>query len=149
VARGHGCGRIGGNLLSELAWRDYAQNVIAQFPDYGAHPAKPAFEALAWRDAPQDLAAWQQGRTGYPIVDAGMREAVGQRLDAQPRADDRGQLPYQAPPHRLAAGRALVLGYAGGCRLRAERRQLAVVGRIGADANQLPHHGPADAKPQV
>jgi deoxyribodipyrimidine photo-lyase len=51
-----------------------AQNVIAQFPDYGAHPAKPAFEALAWRDDPQDLAAWQQGRTGYPIVDAGMRE---------------------------------------------------------------------------
>jgi deoxyribodipyrimidine photo-lyase len=74
VARGDGGGRIGGNLLSELAWRDYAQNVIAQFPDYGAHPAKPAFEALAWRDDPQDLAAWQQGRTGYPIVDAGMRE---------------------------------------------------------------------------
>ncbi len=61
-------------FLSELAWRDYAQNVIAEFPDYGARPAKPAFEAMAWRDAPEDLAAWQQGRTGYPIVDAGMRE---------------------------------------------------------------------------
>ena len=63
-----------GVFLSELGWRDYAQNIIAEFPDYGARPAKPAFEHLAWRDDPEALAAWQQGRTGYPIVDAGMRE---------------------------------------------------------------------------
>lgn len=63
-----------GVFLSELGWRDYAQNIIAEFPDYGSRPAKPAFENLPWREDSQDLAAWQQGRTGYPIVDAGMRE---------------------------------------------------------------------------
>ena len=41
------------------------------------HPAKPAFDGFPWRSGAQarsDLAAWQQGRTGYPIVDAGMRQ---------------------------------------------------------------------------
>ncbi|WDF71064.1 cryptochrome/photolyase family protein [Novosphingobium sp. KACC 22771] len=61
-------------FLSELGWRDYAQNIIAEFPDYGAHSAKPDFEGMAWRDAPDELKAWQAGMTGYPIVDAGMRE---------------------------------------------------------------------------
>lgn len=64
-------------FLGELGWRDYAQNVIVQLPDYGARNAKPQFDALPWRtgqDAEADLAAWQQGRTGYPIVDAGMRQ---------------------------------------------------------------------------
>lgn len=61
-------------FLSELGWRDYAQNIIAEFPDYGARSAKPDFDAMAWRDASDDLKAWQTGMTGYPIVDAGMRE---------------------------------------------------------------------------
>ncbi|MEY2942807.1 MAG: hypothetical protein RLY97_821 [Pseudomonadota bacterium] len=64
-------------FLSEIGWRDYAQNVILQLPDYGAKPAKAEFDLLPWRIGPaadMDLAAWQQGRTGYPIVDAGMRE---------------------------------------------------------------------------
>ena len=64
-------------FLGELGWRDYAQNVIMQLPDYGGTNAKPQFEGLEWRSgdaAEADLAAWQQGRTGYPIVDAGMRQ---------------------------------------------------------------------------
>ena len=64
-------------FLGELGWRDYAQNVIMQLPDYGATNAKPQYERLAWRtgdEAEADLQAWQQGRTGYPIVDAGMRQ---------------------------------------------------------------------------
>ncbi len=66
-----------GTFLGELGWRDYAQNVIMQLPDYGAVSAKPQFEQLRWRtgeEAEADLKAWQQGRTGYPIVDAGMRQ---------------------------------------------------------------------------
>ena len=66
-----------GTFLGELGWRDYAQNVIMQLPDYGGTNAKPQFEKLPWRSgdgAETDLAAWQQGRTGYPIVDAGMRQ---------------------------------------------------------------------------
>ena len=72
-----GSGGSVGTYLGELGWRDYAQNVIVQLPDYAATNAKPRFERLAWRygDAAEaDLAAWQQGRTGYPIVDAGMRQ---------------------------------------------------------------------------
>ena len=72
-----GAGGSVGTFLGELGWRDYAQNVIVQLPDYGAKNAKPQYDALAWRygaAADADLLAWQQGRTGYPIVDAGMRQ---------------------------------------------------------------------------
>ncbi|TNE42155.1 MAG: deoxyribodipyrimidine photo-lyase [Sphingomonadales bacterium] len=62
----------------ELVWRDYAQNIIRAFPDHGRRNGKDRFDALRWRDhrgeAAEDLAAWQSGRTGYPIVDAGMRQ---------------------------------------------------------------------------
>lgn len=68
------CGGSVDVFFSELGWRDYAQNIIAEFPDYGAHSAKPDFDVMAWREAPGDLIAWQTGMTGYPIVDAGMRE---------------------------------------------------------------------------
>jgi deoxyribodipyrimidine photo-lyase len=64
-------------FLSEVAWRDYAQTIVLQFPDYGARGAREAFDAFPWRtgkSADEDLKAWQQGRTGYPIVDAGMRQ---------------------------------------------------------------------------
>lgn len=66
-----------GTFLGELGWRDYAQNVILQLPAYGATSAKAEFERFPWREgaeAEADLLAWQQGRTGYPIVDAGMRQ---------------------------------------------------------------------------
>jgi len=73
----HAVADAGGSVdvfLSELGWRDYAQNLILQCPDYVARNGRAAFDALPWRDAPEELAAWQQGRTGYPIVDAGMRQ---------------------------------------------------------------------------
>ena len=47
-----------------------------------------------------------EGRTGFPIVDAGMRQLRADRLDAQPGADDRGELPGQGPARRVAARRA-------------------------------------------
>lgn len=64
----------------ELIWRDYAQNAILQFPTYATRNYNAAFDRFPWRDpatdeaAARDLEAWQQGRTGYPIVDAGMRQ---------------------------------------------------------------------------
>jgi deoxyribodipyrimidine photo-lyase len=64
-------------FLKELIWRDYAQNIILTMPDYGKRDGRPGFEQLAWRTgegAQADLRAWQQGLTGYPIVDAGMRQ---------------------------------------------------------------------------
>ncbi len=66
-----------GVFLSELAWRDYAQNVIFQLPDYGSANGRARFDRLPWRSgkaAQADLRAWQRGETGYPIVDAGMRQ---------------------------------------------------------------------------
>jgi len=65
---------------SELVWRDYAQNVICRFPAYGSRNYREEYDAFRWRDpakdedAARDLEAWQEGRTGYPIVDAGMRQ---------------------------------------------------------------------------
>ncbi len=63
-----------GTFLGELGWRDYAQNVVFQLSDYAGKPAREPFESFPWREDADDLKAWQQGRTGYPIVDAGMRE---------------------------------------------------------------------------
>jgi len=76
----HAVANAGGSVdtfLGELGWRDYAQNIIVQFPDYASRNARAAFDAFPWRtgaEAERDLKAWQQGRTGYPIVDAGMRQ---------------------------------------------------------------------------
>jgi deoxyribodipyrimidine photo-lyase len=64
-------------FLGELGWRDYAQNIILQFPDYGTRTGRDAYSTFPWRTGPaadRDLRAWQRGRTGYPLVDAGMRE---------------------------------------------------------------------------
>jgi deoxyribodipyrimidine photo-lyase len=64
----------------EIVWRDYAQNVIANVPRYPEESYRPNFAKFPWRDpagdkaAAADLQAWKQGRTGYPIVDAGMRQ---------------------------------------------------------------------------
>ena len=78
----HATMHAGGSVdvfLKELVWRDYAQNVIVQMPEYGAKNARDAFDKLPWRDLSDpavkaDLVAWTKGRTGYPIVDAGMRQ---------------------------------------------------------------------------
>jgi deoxyribodipyrimidine photo-lyase len=62
---------------AELLWRDYAQNVVFQFPDYARQSYREDFRHLRWRtgeEAQADLRAWQRGLTGYPIVDAGMRQ---------------------------------------------------------------------------
>ncbi|MXP14291.1 deoxyribodipyrimidine photo-lyase [Altererythrobacter confluentis] len=64
----------------ELIWRDYAQNVICQFPAYATQSYRDGYGDRLWRNpnsdqqAAQDLHAWQRGQTGYPIVDAGMRQ---------------------------------------------------------------------------
>ncbi|WP_033923408.1 cryptochrome/photolyase family protein [Sphingomonas sp. 37zxx] len=58
----------------ELAWRDFAKGVTLERPDYAYTNGRPKFDAMPWRDSPAELRAWQRGRTGYPIVDAGMRQ---------------------------------------------------------------------------
>jgi deoxyribodipyrimidine photo-lyase len=64
-------------FLREVGWRDYAANLLDQFPNYATQNGRAAYDALPWRTgaaADADFTAWTRGRTGYPIVDAGMRE---------------------------------------------------------------------------
>lgn len=58
----------------ELLWREFSAHLLVAHPDLPEAPLRPAFAAFPWRDDPAALAAWQHGRTGIPIVDAGMRE---------------------------------------------------------------------------
>ncbi len=63
--------------LDELLWREFYQHVLFDFPRVSQHqPFKLNTQQIAWRHAPEDLVAWQQGRTGIPIVDAGMRQLL-------------------------------------------------------------------------
>ena len=61
-------------LLRELAWRDFSHHLLSESPHMETDNWRPAFDRFPWREDPPALAAWQEGRTGYPIVDAGMRE---------------------------------------------------------------------------
>lgn len=63
--------------LRQIAWRDFCANIIDIQPDYGDAPGRDGFADFPWRSgaaADRDFAAWTKGKTGYPIVDAGMRE---------------------------------------------------------------------------
>ena len=61
-------------FLKELVWREFAHHVLYHFPDLAERPMDARFEVFPWAADDGLLAAWQQGRTGYPLVDAGMRE---------------------------------------------------------------------------
>jgi deoxyribodipyrimidine photo-lyase len=60
--------------LNELIWRDFYQMILFHFPATVSSAFKPAYDRIPWRNAPEEFDAWCQGKTGYPIVDAGMRE---------------------------------------------------------------------------
>jgi len=61
-------------FLKELVWRDFAVHLLVHWPTLPDAPFKPEFAAFPWRENAAGLRAWQHGQTGYPIVDAGMRE---------------------------------------------------------------------------
>ncbi len=67
-------GRGAETWLSELIWREFYQMLLWHHPRVVGHAFKPAFDAIAWEDAPERFAAWCAGRTGYPLVDAAMRQ---------------------------------------------------------------------------
>lgn len=60
--------------LGELAWRDFYTAIMFHFPHVLQRPYRDLFVDFPYRDAPDELQAWQAGRTGYPIVDAAMRQ---------------------------------------------------------------------------
>ena len=61
-------------FLAELGWREFSHHLLFHFPTLPTENWRPSFDAYPWRDDAAQLKAWQRGRTGYPIVDAGMRE---------------------------------------------------------------------------
>ena len=67
----------GDKFRKELAWRDFAHNVMLAQPAVGEEAGRAEFAAFPWRtgrEADADFDAWSRGRTGYPLVDAGMRQ---------------------------------------------------------------------------
>ena len=64
-----------GVWLSELIWREFYNQVMVAFPRVSKHqPFRKDTKAIAWRESDEDLQAWKEGRTGYPLVDAAMRQ---------------------------------------------------------------------------
>ena len=61
-------------FLRELGWREFNHHLLYHFPTTDRLPLRKDFERFPWREDAVALRAWQRGQTGYPIVDAGMRE---------------------------------------------------------------------------
>jgi deoxyribodipyrimidine photo-lyase len=62
--------------LCELIWREFSYHLLHHWPTLPEAPVRAAFAAFPWREDPLQLRAWQHGRTGIPLVDAGMRELI-------------------------------------------------------------------------
>lgn len=62
--------------INELIWREFYTMILAQNAHVMDGPFREAYSDIAWRDAPEDLRDWQQGQTGYPAVDACMRQLL-------------------------------------------------------------------------
>ena len=74
AARTAGPGESRARFRSELAWRDFYAHLLWQEPDAARPALRPALESIAWQDDPAVIDAWKDGLTGYPIVDAAMRQ---------------------------------------------------------------------------
>ena len=61
-------------FLSEVGWREFSYNLLFHFPDLPEKNLRDQFDGYPWRTSEADLKAWRTGMTGYPMVDAGMRE---------------------------------------------------------------------------
>ena len=67
----HGAGEA---YLRQLGWREFAYHLLYHHPESPHQSLRPEFAAFPWRMHPEHFKAWKRGRTGYPLVDAGMRE---------------------------------------------------------------------------
>ncbi|MCB9961348.1 MAG: deoxyribodipyrimidine photo-lyase [Hyphomonas sp.] len=78
VMSGMEAGRIGEDgamkFLSEIVWREFSYVLLFHNPDLATRNYNQGFDHMTWRQDDAALAAWQRGRTGYPVVDAGMRQ---------------------------------------------------------------------------
>jgi deoxyribodipyrimidine photo-lyase len=65
---------LNATFLNELIWRDFYSMILQHFPHVATGAFRPQYEKVLWRNDEDEFAAWCQGKTGFPIVDAGMRE---------------------------------------------------------------------------
>ena len=114
----------GGPFVRQLCWRDFYHQALAGRPETAHEDYRPRGDH--WRDDPTDLAVWTEGRTGFPIVDAGMRQLRRRGVHAQPRPDDRRVVPHQGPVPGLARRRGALHVAAGRRRRRQQPAELAV-----------------------
>ncbi len=63
-----------GHILRQVVWREFAYSLLYHFPETVTEPLFEKYKAFEWRMDETDLSRWQQGKTGFPIIDAGMRE---------------------------------------------------------------------------
>mgnify|MGYP001060060111 FL=1 len=65
--------------LNELIWREFYISILYHFPEVSRHSFRPEMRHIRWRNDSAEFSAWRNGMTGYPIVDAGMRQlaAIG------------------------------------------------------------------------
>jgi deoxyribodipyrimidine photo-lyase len=64
----------GSQFMAEIGWREFAHHLLYHFPRTTNEPLRLEYQRFPWRDDVEQLRAWQHGRTGVPLVDAGMRE---------------------------------------------------------------------------
>jgi deoxyribodipyrimidine photo-lyase len=61
-------------FVRQLAWREFCAQLLVAYPDMATRELRSEYSKMRWRDEAPPIAAWKQGQTGYPIVDAGMRQ---------------------------------------------------------------------------
>ena len=124
-------------FLSEIAWREFAYYNLYHFPDLPTTALDPRYREFPYIENGKLLHAWQRGQTGYPVIDAAMRQLwqIGWMHNRVRLAII--VVPDQASRHLVADRHALVLGHAGRCRPCQQCAGLAVGGRLRAGRGPL------------
>ncbi|MDQ2979543.1 MAG: DNA photolyase family protein, partial [Acidobacteriota bacterium] len=76
AAAGPSAGAASSKFLRELAWRDFYHHVLFHIPRVARESFRSELDSMEWREDPEAVSAWREGRTGYPLVDAGMRQVA-------------------------------------------------------------------------
>ena len=74
VAQGRASQAQADKFVAEIGWREFSAHLLHQFPYMTERAFRPEFDEMPWRSDVDGLAAWKEGQTGYPLVDAGMRQ---------------------------------------------------------------------------
>ena len=73
-AENEGCHRGENKFLVEIGWREFSYHLLYHYPTIPDKPLRPKYAAFPWLNDEENLHCWQYGKTGYPMVDAGMRQ---------------------------------------------------------------------------